>query len=46
MKDEFDYQGRSKERYESNMKIGCLTAILFWGSVITIFLHKLINTFN
>ena len=38
---EFEYQGRSKERYKSNMKIGCLTAILFWGLVMAIFLYKM-----
>jgi len=41
MEDDFDYQGRSKKRYENNMKIGCLIAILFWGLVITIFLYKM-----
>ena len=39
--DEFDFQGRSRERYESNMKIGCFAAILFWGSVIAIFLYNI-----
>jgi len=39
--DEFDYQGRSKKRYESNMKIGCLIATVFWGSVIISFLYNI-----
>jgi len=39
--DEFEYQGRSKEQYERNMKIGCFAAILFWGSVMAIFLYKM-----
>jgi len=41
MEDDFEYQGRSKKRYESNMKIGCFVAILFWGSVMAIFLYKM-----
>lgn len=39
--DEFEHQGRSKKRYENNMKIGCLLAITFWGWTIAIFLYKM-----
>jgi hypothetical protein len=43
MKDEFDYQGRSKERYESNIKIVFYTLFIFIVCVIITWMFDILG---
>ena len=34
MEDDFEYQGRSKEQYERNAKVGCFAFIIAIGATL------------